>query len=63
MGLAHDIALEVWISVFAALGVQDYFTALEIPTRIKWPNDILLDGMKVGGLPQSLKQQVENWNL
>ncbi len=50
MGPAQDIAQEVWISVFAALGVQDYFAALGIPTSIKWPNDILLDGRKVGGL-------------
>ncbi|QRN85110.1 biotin--[acetyl-CoA-carboxylase] ligase [Clostridia bacterium] len=50
MGLSKDLTQDIWVSVFAALGIQDYFSSLGIQTNLKWPNDILLQGRKVGGL-------------
>lgn len=50
MGLSEDLTQDVWVSVFAALGIQDYFASLGIHTNLKWPNDILLQASKVGGI-------------
>ncbi len=37
-------------SIVAGLAVSDSLNELNILTQLKWPNDILIDGKKVGGI-------------
>lgn len=39
-----------WISVAAGLAMVDGLAELGIEARLKWPNDIMSHGLKVGGL-------------
>jgi BirA family biotin operon repressor/biotin-[acetyl-CoA-carboxylase] ligase len=38
------------VSLMVGLGVREFFLGHGIDLRIKWPNDLLLDGRKVGGI-------------
>jgi BirA family transcriptional regulator, biotin operon repressor / biotin---[acetyl-CoA-carboxylase] ligase len=39
-----------WIALFAAVSITRALHSMEVVAAIKWPNDIELDGRKIGGI-------------
>lgn len=45
-----DIAQQFLLSQSIALGVQHYLSEFSENAAIKWPNDLIINGLKVGGI-------------
>lgn len=54
--LPHGLA---GLSLAIAIGVAEMLAALEAPVQLKWPNDILLEGNKLGGILIEIVGEVE----
>lgn len=54
--LPHGLA---GLSLAIAIGVADALTALEAQVQLKWPNDIMLSGSKLGGILIEIAGEVE----
>lgn len=45
-----SIQTAAWFSLLAGVTVAETLNKLALPARLKWPNDILLKGKKLGGI-------------
>ncbi len=52
LAVALDLTLEevFYLTLISSWGVAEIFNRKAIPVKLKWPNDLLLDGLKLGGI-------------
>lgn len=61
LGLNVNIPLKnsFHLTLFTALGVVENLRSEQIPALIKWPNDLILEGKKLGGIKTEIRSQNE----
>ncbi len=52
MGVKHKIAIaqQTQLTIASAWGIATQLQAYGIPVQLKWPNDLILNGRKLGGI-------------
>ena len=57
---SHDDFPMTFYMLFPAVAVVHYLLSLDVPARIKWPNDVIVKGRKIGGiLVQTISRSTE----
>jgi BirA family biotin operon repressor/biotin-[acetyl-CoA-carboxylase] ligase len=59
MAIAFDfgIACSPHLTILAAWGIADALRQAKIPVVLKWPNDLILSGRKLGGIKTEIRSQ------
>ncbi|ACK66771.1 biotin/acetyl-CoA-carboxylase ligase [Rippkaea orientalis PCC 8801] len=45
------------LTLFSGWGIADVLNHYQIPVRLKWPNDLIIEGQKLGGIKTEIRTQ------